>query len=69
MATKKPIFSIGVEVQLYPSDTQSKFGIIREIDETGITFEITKSDARQYTPGDLVYFSHSKPLTMKVVKK
>lgn len=69
MATKKPIFSVGVEVQLYPGDIHSKFGIIREIDETGFTFEITQSQASEYKTGDFIYFSHSKSLSMKLVKK
>lgn len=69
MATKKPIFSIGVEVQIYPGDSYSKFGIIREIDEKGYTFEITESKATEYTPGDFIFWSHATPLKMKLFKR
>ena len=68
MATKKPIFSIGVKVQIYPGDTHSKFATIIDIDPVGHTFEITKSDASEYKVGDIIFWSHSSPLKMKLIK-
>lgn len=66
--TKKPIFIVGVKVQIYPGDSYSKFGIIREIDEKGYTFEITESQAREFEVGDFIFWSHATPLKMKLVR-
>ena len=57
------------EVQIYPGDTYSKFGIVREINSHGVVFEITRAEhgASQYRPGDLFFISYSNNLTFKLV--
>ena len=55
---------IGKEVQIYPSDTYSKFGIVESVDEFGLVIKITESKTKDYPVGKKVYFSHSKPLTL-----
>ena len=53
---------LGREVQIYPGDTYSKFGIIRDINPAGLTFEITSSQAPQYKLGSLYFISFSSGL-------
>lgn len=56
---------IGKEVQIYPSDTYSKFGIVESVDEFGVVIKITRSEQKKtYPVGKKVYFSHSKPLSL-----
>ena len=33
------------EVRIYPNDTYYKYGIVRDISDKGVTFEITKTNA------------------------
>ncbi len=64
----KYIFEIGAKVQIYPGDTDKKFATILDIDELGYTFEITESQAREYSKGDVIFWSHATPLKMKLIK-
>ncbi len=54
------------EVQIYPGDTYSKFGVVKDINENGVVFEITRSEAQQYRVGDIVFISYSNNLTFKL---
>lgn len=55
------------EVQIYPGDSYSKYGIVRDISEAGVVFEITKSNANDYTPGALVFIAWSARLMFELV--
>ena len=57
------------EVQIYPGDTYSKFGIVKDINENGVVFEITRSQAHQYSVGDIVFIAFSNNLTFKLPKE
>jgi hypothetical protein len=52
------------EVQIYPGDTDSKFGTVVAVDDLGITFMITESNSSQYKVGKL-HFIGSDNLTMR----
>ena len=63
------------EVQIYPGDTNHKYGIVKDINDAGIVFEITKyfrpgqgsvGDS-QYEVGKLIFISFSSKLTFKRV--
>ncbi len=56
---------IGKEVQIYPGDSYSKWGIIREINDNGVLFEITRADreAKSYKVGSLRFIAYSANLT------
>jgi hypothetical protein len=56
------------EVQLFPTDTYYKFGIVEEINEYGIVIKITKAHKESgYRAGQRVYFSHSCSLKLVTV--
>jgi hypothetical protein len=57
------------EVQIYPGDTYSKFGIVKDISENGVVFEITRSDTPYYRVGDIVFIAYSNNLTFKLPKE
>lgn len=60
------------EVQIYPGDTYSKFGIVRDINENGVVFEITRADSHAYQynkVGDTIFISYSNNLTFKLTKE
>ena len=58
---------LGKEVQIYPRDTNKKKGIVRDINQAGVVFEITMSEASNYTVGKLHFISWSACLTFKLV--
>ena len=58
---------IGQEVQIYPGDTDYKFGLIRDIDDNGVLFEITRSKDRNFRPGKLMFISFSARLTFEEI--
>lgn len=60
---------LGKEVQIYPGDTYSKFGIVRDINDNGVAFEITRSEASRYRVGDIVFISYSNNLTFTLHKE
>ena len=59
---------LGKEVNFFPGDTDAKFGIVRDIDPSGITFEITAKTSKRahYHAGDIVFIAMQK-LTMRLV--
>tara|TARA_R110000796_G_scaffold181217_1_gene297726 strand:+ start:358 stop:558 length:201 start_codon:yes stop_codon:yes gene_type:complete len=59
---------IGKNVQIYPSDTYSKEGIIKEITDMGILFEITKgTEDGSFKAGKLHFISYSARLTFQEI--
>jgi hypothetical protein len=60
---------LGKEVQIYPGDSYSKFGIITDITEQGVVFKITQaSDRTEYKKGEIVFIAFSSRLTFKLRK-
>lgn len=58
------------EVQIYPGDTYSKFGIVRDINENGVVFEITRSnETSNYKVGNIYFIAYSNNLTFKLTKE
>lgn len=59
------------EVQIYPGDTYSKFGIVRDINENGVVFEITRAErgASQYKVGNIYFIAYSNNLTFKLTNE
>ena len=55
------------EVQIYPGDSYKKKGIVRDINNAGVVFEITMSERSNYTVGKLHFISWSANLTFKLV--
>lgn len=55
------------EVQIYPGDTYYKYGIVRDINEGGAVFEITRSVANDFIPGALVFVAWSARLIFELV--
>jgi hypothetical protein len=55
------------EVQIYPGDTYYKYGIVRDINEAGAVFEITRTNADNYTCGSLHFISWAANLSFKMV--
>lgn len=58
---------LGKEVQIYPGDTNKKKGIVRDINTAGVVFEITMTEASNYTVGKLHFISWAANLTFKLV--
>lgn len=60
---------LGKEVQIYPGDSHSKFGIVTDITEQGVVFKITEaSGLTEYKRGDIVFIAFSSRLTFKLRK-
>lgn len=55
------------EVQIYPGDSYKKKGIVRDINNAGVVFEITMSERSHYTVGKLYFISWSANLCFKLV--
>lgn len=47
------------EVQIFPSDSRRKFGIVKEINEHGVVFQITQTEDNRQQKGDLWFVSYS----------
>ena len=58
---------LGKEVQIYPGDTYKKRGIVRDINPAGVVFEITATEASNYTVGKLHFISWAANLTFRLV--
>lgn len=61
---------INKEVLIYPGDTQRKYGIIREVCDNGILFEITKAGSGEYGPyrsGSFHFISYSANLSFRTL--
>ena len=56
------------EVQIYPADSHSKFGIVREINDSGVVFEITRSDSSVYHKGEIVFIAFSARLAFTLAR-
>lgn len=56
------------EVQLYPNDNISKYGIIEDINSHGIIIKITEVDmpSVSYKVGDVTFISFMNNLTFKL---
>ena len=69
MAKEKGLKSfIGKEVQIYPNDTYSKFGIVESVDEFGIVIKITKADRNSgFSKGYTLFYNHAKQIILKLV--
>ena len=61
---------VGSIVQLYPGDTHKKVAEIISISELGFEFKMVlgTSEKSDYAPGDIVFISHSKDITLKLIK-
>lgn len=59
---------VGREIQIFPSDNYSKFGIITDVDELGWTVQITKSESTHYVVGEKYFFGHARNVTFKFVE-
>lgn len=61
---------IGKDIQLYPCDTVKKYGKILNVDDLGWTIEITDVSIFNdiYTIGDVIFISHSKSFTYKILQ-
>lgn len=57
---------VGREVQIYPGDTYKKWGIVLEVNDHGILFEITQADkdATAYKPGSIRFIAYSANLNI-----
>lgn len=54
----------GRRIWLFPNDTYTKKGIIRNIDDLGFTILITEADERSsYVVGKIYFFNHATNLT------
>ena len=59
---------IGKTIQLWPGDTYSKSGIIKDVDDFGWLIEITKAaPSSDYEVGSEYYINHSRPLVFKIL--
>lgn len=56
---------VGKKIQLYPGDTDSKYGIIKNVDDLGWTIKITSSSSRSWVAGQEYFVSHSKNFTFE----
>lgn len=55
---------IGRKIWLFPNDTYSKKGVIKNVDDLGFTILITEAHERSsYVAGRMYFLSHSKDLT------
>ena len=61
---------IGKNIQLYPCDMGKRYGKILNVDDLGWTIEITdvNSGYNVYAIGDVIFISHSKPFTYKILQ-
>ena len=54
----------GRRIWLFPNDTYSKKGVIKNVDDLGFTIFITEAEERSnYAVGKTYFFSHSNNLT------
>ncbi len=55
-------------IQLYPGDSNAKFGKVLDANSGGVTFLITKSNCDRYAEGDVYFISYSANLKFKIVE-
>jgi len=58
---------IGKEVQIYPGDSDSKFGIVTSVGPEGVLFKITKSNCNNYVVGKQHFISYSSRLSFSEI--
>jgi hypothetical protein len=58
---------LGKTVQLYPTDSAPKFGIITDLDDLGFTIKITESRCKYYIVGKEYFFTYSTNLSFMFV--
>lgn len=61
---------IGRQIQLYPGDTISKWGVIEGVDDLGFTIKITKVNGTRYNDfqeGKTYFLNHAKNITFMFV--
>ena len=61
---------LGSEVQIYPGDSDKKFGIVKAVDDHGVTFKITNvqgNASKSYKVGTLHFISYASRLSMREV--
>lgn len=55
---------VGRKIWLFPNDTYSKKGVIKDVDDLGFTILITEANERSsYVVGRTYFLSHSNNLT------
>ena len=60
---------IGKEVEINPMDSYSKRGIVLEVNDHGIVFEITHASPHTYyVVGEIYFTSHRKVAVLKLLK-
>lgn len=61
---------VGKEVQIYPGDTYKKWGIVLEVNDNGMLFEITRAEdgAPSYQKGSIRFISYSANLNISYCK-
>lgn len=70
---KKENELIGKYVQIYPNDTNDKYGIIKDWNNNGMLIHITHCEKEprdktyEFEVGNEYYFSHSKSLVLKIL--
>ena len=61
---------VGRKIQLYPGDYDTKYGIIKKVDEFGWTIEITEStESTIYKVGTTHFINHSENFSFKFAEK
>ena len=60
---------IGEEVEIYPNDTNSRWGYVREMSDKGVTFTITRDHQHMARIGDLVFIAYSANLSFRLPGK
>ena len=57
---------VGKEVQIYPGDTYKKWGIVLEVNDHGILFEITRVNKGEtdYKPRSIRFIAYSANLNI-----
>lgn len=65
--TKSINMFLNKEVQIFPGDTYKKCGIVKEVDDVGVTILITyySGSDNNFEVGKLHYFSHTAVLELK----
>lgn len=55
---------VGSKIWLFPNDTYSKKGVIKDVDDLGFTILITEADEMSgYAVGRTYFFNHANNLT------
>lgn len=66
MQIDKSKYVTNKKVQIYPGDTYSKFGYIRDVDELGFTYEVT--EATHHADLGVYFVNHACQFTYKEIE-